>query len=65
MPLHRHLSPGGLDVAEALLALDPARRPTADEALKLPYFTTEEPKAEMPTMCVCFLPLYGLTLQST
>ncbi|KWU41818.1 Pkinase-domain-containing protein [Rhodotorula sp. JG-1b] len=45
-----HLSPGGLDVAEALLALDPARRPTADEALKLPYFTTEEPKAEMPTM---------------
>lgn len=47
----RHLSPAGLDVAEALLALDPARRPTADEVLKFPYFTTEEPKPEMPTMC--------------
>lgn len=48
----RHLSPAGLDVAEALLALDPARRPTADEALQMPYFTTETPAAEMPTMCV-------------
>ncbi|TNY22438.1 kinase-like domain-containing protein [Rhodotorula diobovata] len=48
--LPRHLSPGGLDVAEALLALDPARRPTADEALRMPYFTTEEPAPEVPTM---------------
>ncbi|GEM10262.1 cyclin-dependent protein kinase [Rhodotorula toruloides] len=46
----KYLSPAGLDVAEALLALDPARRPTADEALNLPYFVSEEPQAEMPTM---------------
>ncbi|KAI5480696.1 cyclin-dependent protein kinase [Pseudohyphozyma bogoriensis] len=42
------LTPGGLDVAEALLSLNPALRPTAEEALKMPYFTTEEPKAQLP-----------------
>ncbi|GAA5999288.1 uncharacterized protein JCM10292_001732 [Rhodotorula paludigena] len=46
----KSLSPAGLDLAERLLALDPSRRPTADEALRMEYFTTEEPKAEMPTM---------------
>ncbi|BGP41979.1 kinase subunit of RNA polymerase II carboxy-terminal domain kinase I [Rhodotorula kratochvilovae] len=46
----KYLSPAGLDVADALLALDPARRPTADEALRMAYFTTEDPRPEMPTM---------------
>ncbi|BGO93394.1 hypothetical protein NBRC10512_000321 [Rhodotorula toruloides] len=46
----KYLTPAGLDVAEALLALDPARRPTADDALRMPYFVSEEPQAEMPTM---------------
>ncbi|GAA5943965.1 hypothetical protein JCM1841_004932 [Sporobolomyces salmonicolor] len=42
------LTPAGLDVAERLLSLDPAGRPTADEALQMDYFTTEEPKPELP-----------------
>ena len=44
-------SPGALELAEALLALNPARRPTCAEALQLPYFTTEDPPAERPS-CV-------------
>ncbi|GAA5825334.1 hypothetical protein JCM11251_006940 [Rhodosporidiobolus azoricus] len=44
------LTPAGLDAAEQMLCLDPAGRPTADEALRLPYFTTEEPAPEPPTM---------------
>lgn len=39
----------GLDLAEALLAFDPAARPTAREALQLAYFTSEEPAPEQPT----------------
>lgn len=42
------LTPAGLDVAEKLLSLDPALRPTADEALLMEYFKTEEPKPELP-----------------
>ena len=39
-------------LAEALLHLDPAGRPTAEEALLMPYFTTEEPAMEQPYMFV-------------
>ena len=44
------LSPGGLDVAEALLSLNPAGRPTAEACLRMPYFATEEPRAQRPDM---------------
>ena len=44
------LSPGGLDVAAALLSLNPAGRPTAEECMKMAYFTTEEPRAQRPDM---------------
>ncbi|KAK9474231.1 kinase-like domain-containing protein [Dipodascopsis tothii] len=43
------LPPEGLRLAEALLSLDPARRPTAAEALTHPYFTSEAPLPERPT----------------
>jgi CTD kinase subunit alpha len=42
-------TPAGLDLAEALLAFDPRRRPTAKAALEYPYFTEEEPMPEKPT----------------
>jgi CTD kinase subunit alpha len=45
-------TPGSVELAESLLAMNPARRLSADEALELPYFTTEAPEAEMPKMCV-------------
>lgn len=48
--IRRWLTPAGLDVAEKLLSLDPALRPTADEALLMEYFKTEEPKPELPDM---------------
>lgn len=41
-------SSGAEAVAEALLAYSPDRRPSAAEALRMPYFTTEEPKEERP-----------------
>jgi len=43
------LSPAGIDLAEQLLAYDPAQRVTAAQAMEAPYFLTEEPQAEMPT----------------
>jgi len=43
------LSPGALDLVERLLTFNPAERLLADDALKLPYFTTEEPQMERPT----------------
>ncbi|KAM0751026.1 Pkinase-domain-containing protein [Meredithblackwellia eburnea MCA 4105] len=43
------LSPAGLDIAEALLSLNPANRPTADEALQMDYFF-EDPQPEMPAV---------------
>ncbi|KAK4048176.1 kinase subunit of RNA polymerase II carboxy-terminal domain kinase I [Microbotryomycetes sp. JL221] len=46
----KHLTPGGLDVAERLLALNPSQRPTADKALLMPYFVSEDPAPEMPTI---------------
>lgn len=43
------MSPAALDLAEALLSLDPKRRPTAAEALsKFDYFTKEQPEACLP-----------------
>ena len=38
-----------MDLAEALLAFDPAKRPMAKDALNYPYFTEEEPAPEKPT----------------
>ena len=46
--LHRHLTLAGLDLADRLLALNPALRPSADEALSMPYFVSESPKPELP-----------------
>jgi CTD kinase subunit alpha len=43
---------GSIELAESLLAMNPARRVSAEEALELAYFTTEAPEAERPTMCV-------------
>lgn len=37
-----------LDVIDRLLHFDPERRATAAEALEMPYFASNEPKAEMP-----------------
>ncbi|GAA5940513.1 uncharacterized protein JCM15063_002357 [Sporobolomyces koalae] len=42
------LTPAGLEVADRLLSLNPAGRPTADEALRLDYFVKEEPQPELP-----------------
>ncbi|KAI8378004.1 kinase-like domain-containing protein [Radiomyces spectabilis] len=42
------LSPGALELSQALLSLDPDKRPTAAEALDFAYFKTEEPSPEMP-----------------
>ncbi|THH01677.1 hypothetical protein EW026_g1065 [Hermanssonia centrifuga] len=42
------LSPAALDLAEQLLAYDPAKRVTALQALDAPYFTQEQPRAEAP-----------------
>jgi CTD kinase subunit alpha len=38
-----------MDVAEGLLAMNPAKRLSATKALQMPYFTAEEPKMEKPT----------------
>ncbi|KAH7929482.1 Pkinase-domain-containing protein [Leucogyrophana mollusca] len=42
------LSPAALDLAEQLLAYDPARRVTALQALEAPYFKDEPPSPELP-----------------
>lgn len=47
--LFRWLSPAALDLAEQLLAYDPAQRATAVQALDAPYFNQEQPPAEPPT----------------
>jgi len=44
------LSPAGLDLAERLLAYDPSKRVTALEALKQPYFVTEDPPEMLPEL---------------
>jgi CTD kinase subunit alpha len=46
--LARYLTSPALDLAESLLAYDPAKRATAAEALEFPYFTKELPAAEQP-----------------
>ncbi|RHZ87256.1 hypothetical protein Glove_38g36 [Diversispora epigaea] len=43
------LSPGALELVEALLSINPAHRPTAREALNFAYFTSEEPKVCLPS----------------
>ena len=53
--LRRWLSPAGLDLAERLLAYDPAQRVTAAQALEAPYFHQEQPPAEPPTGYVIIL----------
>ncbi|KAF4619233.1 hypothetical protein D9613_005042 [Agrocybe pediades] len=42
------MSPAALDLAEQLLAYDPARRITAMQAMNAPYFTEELPPASAP-----------------
>ncbi|KAI0960240.1 hypothetical protein AcW1_004808 [Taiwanofungus camphoratus] len=42
------LSPAGLDLAERLLAYDPAQRVTAVQALEAPYFHREHPTPAAP-----------------
>ena len=43
------MSPAALDLAERLLNFDPEQRVTASDALQAPYFTQEQPMAELPT----------------
>jgi CTD kinase subunit alpha len=38
-----------MDLAEGLLAMNPAKRLSASKALQMPYFLTEEPPMEKPT----------------
>lgn len=40
---------GAMELAESLLSLDPARRPSAREAMGCAWFTTEAPEMEMPS----------------
>ncbi|KAI9263689.1 kinase-like domain-containing protein [Sporodiniella umbellata] len=42
------LSPGALELAEALLSMNPLKRPTAAEALEFAYFKSELPEPVMP-----------------
>ena len=44
----KYMSPAALDLAERLLAFDPAKRVSASEALNAPYFVEEEPKEARP-----------------
>ncbi|VDB85381.1 unnamed protein product [Peniophora sp. CBMAI 1063] len=44
----KYMSSGALDLAERLLAFDPAKRVSAADALNAPYFTEEEPKEARP-----------------
>jgi hypothetical protein len=44
----RLLSPGALELSEALLSMDPLKRPTAAKALEFSYFKTESPEPVMP-----------------
>ena len=44
----RLLSPGALELSEALLSMDPINRPTAAEALEFEYFKKESPEPVMP-----------------
>jgi hypothetical protein len=37
-----------MDVAEGLLAMNPAKRLSATKALQMPYFETEDPPMERP-----------------
>ena len=46
------MTPAALDLAELLLAYDPAQRATAVQALEAPYFNQEQPPAERPVGCV-------------
>lgn len=55
------MSPAALDLAEQLLAYDPASRITAAAALDAPYFKQDQPLAERPTGSVTVLsPLHSL-----
>ncbi|KAL9558918.1 hypothetical protein PS6_001029 [Mucor atramentarius] len=42
------LSPGALELSEALLSMDPLKRPTATQALEFSYFKQELPEPIMP-----------------
>ena len=42
------MTPDAIDLLDKMLQLDPNRRPTAQEALSHPYFTSEEPAACHP-----------------
>lgn len=46
----KYLTDAGLDLAEQLLAYDPAKRVSAADALKSRYFTEEEPGMEKPDL---------------
>ena len=43
------LTPEALDLVARMFRYDPAKRPTADEVLKHPYFLTEEPSPQQAT----------------
>jgi hypothetical protein len=53
------LSVGALELLEALLSIDPKRRPSAKEALQFHYFTKEEPIACPPSEYVGFMVFVG------
>lgn len=42
------LSPGALELSEALLSMNPTNRPTAAQALEFKYFKEESPEPIMP-----------------
>ena len=47
--LGKQTTPALLDLLSAMLQYDPARRPTCDECLAHPFFTTEDPSPERVT----------------
>lgn len=51
------LSPGAMDLISSIFRYDPTQRPSAEDVLKHPYFTSEEPSPHPPIEYVSYIDL--------